>query len=319
MTTVRAARLLLVFLLASCATGFAAPAGHESGRGASAEKSSSRDVKNVSIDRADLSAHLHEQMEKSTPYSLDDWGTRPARAAARRRQTPTRQGVVPKLLSLYESQVLAFYDPHVAHVLLDQAAAETARAGGQARRSEDARRDGDGARAHARAAGSALQARREREGAHARHRRQPRLSRRARRRGRAGHGRAHARARAARSRRGRQGRRHAGHDHLRRAGRADDRSVHAEVLRRDAEVPLPRRAEVRRRRVPARRMERARPLHANPPRTTREILHPDEYFSRTFKPQPFDATKPADAISPSSTSASSTGASSSARTTRAAG
>ncbi|HEX6642612.1 MAG TPA: hypothetical protein VF215_15945, partial [Thermoanaerobaculia bacterium] len=38
-------------------------------------------------------------------------------------------------------------------------------------------------------------------------------------------------------------------------------------------------------------------IHADPPRTTREILHPDEYFARTFKPRPFDATKPADAIS----------------------
>jgi hypothetical protein len=38
-------------------------------------------------------------------------------------------------------------------------------------------------------------------------------------------------------------------------------------------------------------------VHADPPRTTREILHPDEYFKRSFKPQPFDATKPADAIS----------------------
>jgi hypothetical protein len=38
-------------------------------------------------------------------------------------------------------------------------------------------------------------------------------------------------------------------------------------------------------------------VHADPPRTTREILHPDEYFKRSFKPQPFDSTKPADAIS----------------------
>jgi len=37
-------------------------------------------------------------------------------------------------------------------------------------------------------------------------------------------------------------------------------------------------------------------LHANPPHTTREVLHPDEYFKRTFKARPFDATKPAGAI-----------------------
>ncbi|HEU4888360.1 MAG TPA: hypothetical protein VFV49_10765, partial [Thermoanaerobaculia bacterium] len=38
-------------------------------------------------------------------------------------------------------------------------------------------------------------------------------------------------------------------------------------------------------------------IHANPPRTTREVLHPDEYFARTFKPRPFDTTTPAGAIS----------------------
>lgn len=37
-------------------------------------------------------------------------------------------------------------------------------------------------------------------------------------------------------------------------------------------------------------------VHAYPPRTTREILHPDEYFKRTFKPRAFDGTRPADAI-----------------------
>jgi len=34
-------------------------------------------------------------------------------------------------------------------------------------------------------------------------------------------------------------------------------------------------------------------VHANPPRTTREILHPEEYFAGTFKPEPFDDRKPA--------------------------
>jgi hypothetical protein len=28
-------------------------------------------------------------------------------------------------------------------------------------------------------------------------------------------------------------------------------------------------------------------VHANPPRSTREILYPEEYFARTFKPEPF--------------------------------
>ena len=34
-------------------------------------------------------------------------------------------------------------------------------------------------------------------------------------------------------------------------------------------------------------------VHANPPRTTREILHPEEYFAKTFTPEPFDEKKPA--------------------------
>jgi hypothetical protein len=38
-------------------------------------------------------------------------------------------------------------------------------------------------------------------------------------------------------------------------------------------------------------------IHADPPRTTREVLHPDEYFARSFKPRPFDVTTPAGAIS----------------------
>jgi hypothetical protein len=38
-------------------------------------------------------------------------------------------------------------------------------------------------------------------------------------------------------------------------------------------------------------------VHANPPRTTREILHPEEYFNRTFRPQPFEAAIPKNAIS----------------------
>jgi hypothetical protein len=37
-------------------------------------------------------------------------------------------------------------------------------------------------------------------------------------------------------------------------------------------------------------------VHANPPRTSREILHPEEYFNGTFKAEAFDGTKPAGAI-----------------------
>ncbi|HEX6641675.1 MAG TPA: hypothetical protein VF215_11215, partial [Thermoanaerobaculia bacterium] len=73
MITVRAARLLLVFLLASCTQASPLDPGMkavEAIRG----KAFLHDVKNISIDRADLSKHLREQMEKSTPYSLEDWG-----------------------------------------------------------------------------------------------------------------------------------------------------------------------------------------------------------------------------------------------------
>ena len=108
MTTARTARLLLVFLLASCTQASPlAPAMK------SVEKIRGRkfvhDVKNVTIERADLSRHLREQMQKSTPYSLDDWGTI---LRALQFVDAKSDDLVPQLLSLYESQVLAFYDPH---------------------------------------------------------------------------------------------------------------------------------------------------------------------------------------------------------------
>lgn len=110
MTTVRAARLLLVFLLASCGQASPLQPGMkavESIRG----KTFLSDVKNVSIDRADLSAHLREQMQKSTPYSLDDWGTLLRHLQlVDVKSADAGKELVPKLLELYESQVLAFYD-----------------------------------------------------------------------------------------------------------------------------------------------------------------------------------------------------------------
>jgi hypothetical protein len=110
MTTVRAGRLFLLFLLASCTQASPLQPGMkavEEIRG----KAFLHDVKNVSIDRSDLSKHLREQMVKGTPYSLEDWATvlralqlvDAANAAAGKE-------LVPKLLALYESQVLAFYD-----------------------------------------------------------------------------------------------------------------------------------------------------------------------------------------------------------------
>jgi hypothetical protein len=108
MTTVRTARLLLVFLLASCSNASPLAPGMkavEDIRGLAFK----RDVKNVTIDRGDLAKHLEGQMKKTTPYSLEDWGV-----VLRSLQLvdKTNTDLVPQLLALYESQVLAFYDPH---------------------------------------------------------------------------------------------------------------------------------------------------------------------------------------------------------------
>jgi hypothetical protein len=67
------------------------------------------DVKNVSIDRSELTKHLMDQMVKGTPYPMEDWS-----AALRSLQlvdVPPKE-ILPKLLALYEAQVLAFYDPY---------------------------------------------------------------------------------------------------------------------------------------------------------------------------------------------------------------
>lgn len=111
MTTARAARLLLIFLLVSCRTQASPLAPHMDAVEKIRGKEFLHDVKNVSIDRADLSKHLREQMVKSTPYSLDDWGT--LLRALQLVDVPNANAgkeLVPKLLALYESQVLAFYD-----------------------------------------------------------------------------------------------------------------------------------------------------------------------------------------------------------------
>jgi hypothetical protein len=107
MTAFRASRPLLIFLLASCAQASPlTPAMKtvEAIRG----REFVHDVKNVTIDRADLSKHLRKQMETLTPYSLEDWGT--MLRALQLVDSPNRE-LVPQLLSLYEAQVLAFYDP----------------------------------------------------------------------------------------------------------------------------------------------------------------------------------------------------------------
>lgn len=107
MTTFRSARLLLVFLIASCTQASPLKPGMEAVeaiRGLEFKE----DVRNVTIDRADLKTHLREQMARTTPYSLEEW-SRVLRAL----QLVDVAGdqLVPKLLALYEAQVLAFYDP----------------------------------------------------------------------------------------------------------------------------------------------------------------------------------------------------------------
>ncbi|HYC58702.1 MAG TPA: hypothetical protein VEK79_03975 [Thermoanaerobaculia bacterium] len=108
MTTVRSVRLLLVLLLASCGQASPLKPGMDAVT-AIRGKAFLHDVKNVSIDRADLSKHLREQMVKSTPYSLEEWGTL---LRALQLVDADSKDLVPKLLALYEAQVLAFYDPH---------------------------------------------------------------------------------------------------------------------------------------------------------------------------------------------------------------
>jgi hypothetical protein len=111
MTTVRAARLLLIFLLVSCRSQASPLTPHMDAVEKIRGKEFLHDVKNVSIDRADLTKHLREQMVKGTPYSLDDWGTvlRALQLVDVPNATAGKE-LVPQLLALYEAQVLAFYD-----------------------------------------------------------------------------------------------------------------------------------------------------------------------------------------------------------------
>jgi hypothetical protein len=104
----RPARLLSVLLLVSCANASPLTPGMKAVEEIRGKKFVS-EVRNVTIDRSELAAHLKEQMVKSTPYSLADWGM-----VLRSLQLVDVQPneILPKLLSLYESQVLAFYDPH---------------------------------------------------------------------------------------------------------------------------------------------------------------------------------------------------------------
>jgi hypothetical protein len=104
----RPACLLIVFILASCANASPLAPGMKAVEEIRGHKFRT-EVRNVTIDRAQLSKALVQQMQQSTPYSLEDWGK-----VLRALQLVDIDGkeILPKLLKLYESQVLAFYDPH---------------------------------------------------------------------------------------------------------------------------------------------------------------------------------------------------------------
>jgi hypothetical protein len=112
MTTVRAARtallLLATFVFNSCADAASLEPGMKAVEKIRGRKFTG-DVKHVAIDRKDLIPHLREQMLQSTPYSLEDWGL--ILRSLQLVDAPVGE-ILPQLLSLYESQVLAFYDPH---------------------------------------------------------------------------------------------------------------------------------------------------------------------------------------------------------------
>lgn len=76
-----------------------------------------RPVKVRSIDRQTLPEVLREQMESSIPYSLEEYATI---LRALQLVEPATPALVEKMLGLYESQVLAFYDPRThTYVAID--------------------------------------------------------------------------------------------------------------------------------------------------------------------------------------------------------
>src|SRR6185436_2286141 len=108
MTLPRRLPLLALLLLTACAQASPLAPGMKAVEEIRGKKFVS-EVRNVSIDRSELTEHLREQMEKSIPYSLDEWGT--MLRALQLVDLKTNE-IIPKMLDLYESQVLAFYDPY---------------------------------------------------------------------------------------------------------------------------------------------------------------------------------------------------------------
>src|SRR5258708_462333 len=66
------------------------------------------EVKTAAINRGEVPERLRQEMVKSLPYSLDDYMLV---LKTLRLVDPASKDLVAKLLSLFESQVLAFYDP----------------------------------------------------------------------------------------------------------------------------------------------------------------------------------------------------------------
>ena len=107
MTSARAFSALVLLVFAGC--GEASPL--EPGQRAVEQirgREFKHDVKNVVIDRSDLTRHLQEQMERTSPYPLDQWASMLGALQLVDGDTKT---MMPQLLELYEAQVLAFYDP----------------------------------------------------------------------------------------------------------------------------------------------------------------------------------------------------------------
>jgi hypothetical protein len=292
MSSSRPLRFLLVVILASCTSASPLDPAMRSVEQIRGLKFT-RPVRNVTIDRADLPAHLRKQMERSMPYSVEEWSS----VLKALQLVDLEPGeVLPRLLDLYQSQVLAFYDPQthtyysirqlpefppemtkladpklleetvmvheLTHALQDQHF-------GLAAREKSLRHDTDASLAyHAVLEGEAVLVMI-----------------------------AHVLAKMGVS--------------LDEAIRDDatlgmltaavqsDQMIDASTPRYFAEMLKFPYLEGMKFVVAAYRRGGWKELdriHANPPRTTREILNPEEYFSRSFVPQPFDASKPEGAI-----------------------
>jgi hypothetical protein len=67
-------------------------------------------IRTVEIDRSELPARLRQQFAKSLPYSVEEW-TEVLRALGLVNGDADAESIVSALLDVYQSQVLAYYDP----------------------------------------------------------------------------------------------------------------------------------------------------------------------------------------------------------------